>query len=289
MMSFYQVIWYTFTKDIFCCLFQNTESLTWGLGHREEGHGTLQAWYLRPNLLCFRDREKLALDTIGNSSSHNWHSLLWHYKDVQNDLPVGALGSSLGETYKRKENMSPNKSQGWMAVCQGVLGIVFGHKCELSIIYLTANALLTCWRLILAGGLAWGEVFLEGGWAGGFCPPDWLGWGEQEGVVVSLCPVSEVAGGIGCLPWEYKSRIWWQMSEEHKTRYGDHEMLEVSSASLPWKTRLLGLFFLYPNKYFGGEAESTLKCTLSNINAITLQQLTGTSVQTAPTSGETTA
>ncbi len=109
----------TFTKDIFCCLFQNTESLTWGLGHRERGHGTLQAWYLRPNLLCFRDREKLALDTIGNSSSHNRHSLLWHYKNVPNDLPVGALGSSLGETYKRKENMSPNKSQGWMAVCQG--------------------------------------------------------------------------------------------------------------------------------------------------------------------------
>lgn len=86
---------------------------------------------------------------------------------------------------------------------------------NISIIYLTANALLTCWRLILAGGLAWGEFFLEGGWAGGFCPPDWPGRAAGGGGGFSLSCIWG-CWGIGCLPWEYKSRIWWQMSEEHK-------------------------------------------------------------------------
>ncbi len=124
----------------------------------------------------------------------------------------------------------------------------------------------------LGGGAGLGGGFLGGRLSRWVLPPWLAGLGGRRGWWFLFVLYLRLLG-IGCLPWEYKSRIWWQMSEEHKTRVWRSWNAGSEQCIITWKTRLLGLFFLYPNKYFGGEAESTLKCTLSNINAITLQQL----------------
>lgn len=56
--------------------------------------------------------------------------------------------------------------------------------------------------------------------------------GRQEGVVVSLCPVSEVAGVSAACPESTNPESGGRCLKNTRQGYGDHEMLEVSSASL---------------------------------------------------------
>lgn len=87
------------------------------------------------------------------------------------------------------------------------LGLFFYFLVQRSIRFLTCERL--SWR---AGLPPSGDVFFGGGGGGlaaGGCPCG-IGGAEREGAEVRS--FSCICWGMGLLPWEYRSRIWWQMS-----------------------------------------------------------------------------
>lgn len=70
----------------------------------------------------------------------------------------------------------------------------------------------------LGGWAGLGGVFLWGSLNGWVLSSRLAGWGRRRWWRSFSFSWIWGCWGIGCLPWEYKSRIWWQMSKENKVK-----------------------------------------------------------------------